>query len=388
MKHTMYYMPSIPEMPKQLFAEIKSAVKTMALTHQIEAELADGRPIEAILASHLPSQDAEKNHADAELIEKGIYDVYGSLNDQKDEEWTAQQINMGMNGLQEADRIRYLKNIVALTCGSELDLETRCRIDAVDEYADEEERAFLVTTANDAIRHHADILCRSSVQTMNTALHRLGWETVRSLEDAGIEQAKAYAVACYLMNQCGEDPWCTGQKDIADQDPYHVGAIAAANIESSKLMVLRYRGKIALDTLRGKLQSLFTRVITFVSEHWAIAATIAVQGLIAFKLFDWSLDFMTLHWDVLGKLLFKLHMGPWEVIVGGAVLSLLVSTKVISVQDVTNVLNAVWNAVKNAWNWAREQLHQLVSENADQDEDDDEFVFDDEEENADLDVLW
>ena len=101
MKHTMYYMPSIPEMPKQLFAEIKSAVKTMALTHQIEAELADGRPIEAILASHLPSQDAEKNHADAELIEKGIYDVYGSLNDQKDEEWTAQQINMGMNGLQE-----------------------------------------------------------------------------------------------------------------------------------------------------------------------------------------------------------------------------------------------------------------------------------------------
>lgn len=378
---TIAFMPKIPEMPMKLTADIKSAVRTMALTRKIEADLASGMSIENVLASHLPATDKDTVLEAARQLEKGISDVYGSLGDKVDNRWITEKLNEGMLNLDGTERVKYLKNMVEATAGADLSKEIRERIDAVDENANEEDLAFLIDVANGAITRRTDILCRASVQAMNSSLNKIDRKTVRALTEAGVEKAKAYAAACYLLNQCGENPWCTGEATMEDKDPYAIGAIAAANIEASKIMTLFYHGKITLDVLKLKLQSLFRSVITFVCRHTVRAAAKVIQIVIFAKVAVTTVEFL---FD-------SLMIGPWVAIIGGSLIALFVATKVITTQDLVDIMNAAWHGIKAAWNAAKNLLNRLLtgaieSAEADEEEEEDEDEAAESEEYADEDA--
>lgn len=341
----------ILNIPNGITKEVKSAVKTMSLTHAIQKDLAEGETLESILAARLPSTAVDKISEDAALIRAGIDSVYTAAAEEIDEQWVIQHLNGAMSDLDNVQRVKYLQNLISIFPKERfLDTDVLERVYALDsaECASDADVEFLLNAVRECIANDASILGRSSVQAMNRAMPNLDKSVVHELSQAGVETAYAYAAACYIMNQCGEDPWSTGES-VAAQPAYTIGAIAAANIESSCLMSLYYAGKIRLNVLKNKLVSLFQSVIAFVAAHFARAIAVGLQISTGLGAAIWYLRF----------LLKVLHFGPWIALIGAAVLAYLTATKFVTTQDYEDLVNTVWSIVKAAWDWVKDLFHKV-----------------------------
>ena len=345
---------AVKEAPTNVCANAKNAAKTVHLTRKIERLIADGAGLEAAVASLLPMSDPGTIHADMRQLTDGVDAVYDNMDEAVSEDWLVQHMNETMAPLDNPARAAYAANLLELAPAQSVDPAVKERIAQIREQ-DEITGAdvgFIAGVVRDAFSEDAGILTRSTVAAMESVMHELPPEYVRELGDAGREKAVAYAAACYVMNQCGENPW-SADHDIAQQQPYTVGVIAAANTESSRLMYRYYEGKIRLTVLKEKLKALYQNAVTFVTNHTALAIAIGLQVVIG----------LTMYCELAMLFMYALHIGPWISAIGAAVLSGVTMTKVLTTQRLEDLVNAAWDLAKKAWDACSRALRSLFSGN-------------------------
>lgn len=334
-------LETINSLPQDVCADVKSSTKTMLLTRRIHKLMDNGASLESAIAAQLPAADPKSIHDAAEQLAAGVDSVYTSMQDNVDEKWISRHLNNVLLNLDNTKRAAYLNNFISLAPAGSVDEAAMAKVNTLIDAAEitEKDIAFLVETAQNAISGNAGVLMRRSVQAMDKVMHLLPKEAVADLTNTGVDTAKAYAAACYVLKQCGENPW-NPDGNIAEQTTYMIGAAAATNIEGSKLMALCYTGKINLTILQEKLTHLFKAVITFICEQTVRAIAVGLQIAGGMALATWIADI----------LFFTIGLGLWTSILGSVAVSVFVFTKVFTTQDYVDVLNEAWRLVKLVWN--------------------------------------
>lgn len=359
---------------------VRSAVKTTFLAYRIRRQVENGLSMEEVVQGYLPASDEEKIREAVEQMEAGVADVYGAMDEEVNEQWIEQHLNVSLGKLSVADRVSHLMNIIDLVDSGSITEDAREKVDEIrhKDTVTDEDAAVLLDVAKRVIPGSAGVLKRGSVQAMDKSMHVLPKETISEISTIGVDTAKAYAAACYILQQKKDKPW---NVDVKDQLPYAIGTTAAANIESSRLMALYHSGKIKLAVLHERLQKLFTVVITLVSDHITHVFAVGLQALVIAKMTAVIFRFLVT----------RLYFGPWVSLIGAAVVSLYTGTRIITTQDFTDMLNTVWRVVRTVWSQIRNMfasaLHlqddDIYQEIEDEDEEEEEDEDEDTEETVD-----
>ena len=323
-------MKKMMDMPKNLCKEVKMAAETTYLEREVLQKMKNGTSLTAIAMEYLPAGDKEKIEADMLELEKGVYFVYEQKNAEMDAQSVEQYLNHAL-GHQKNDKcIAHLTNINAII-GHLVDLDPEERITAEDAAKVEaikqkqkkditdEDVAFVLKVTQQLLSNNAGVLAQNSVRALDKMMPYLTEEVVTEIADKGIDNALAYGLACYIMQNCGKDPWGM-EENVAEQTPEAIGVIAATNVEASKLLALYCKGKIGLRMLQDKLKQLYTIVYSFVYKYGYIMVAV---GIFAF--------------------LYTAQWGIWESIFGTLVLTVLV-------KEVVNTINFLWSEIKCVYN--------------------------------------
>lgn len=344
-------MEEVRNLPQNMCEAAKNAAKTMLLTRKIHKMLEQGDDLATVITRCLPLMDPARIHKDAEQMEAGVRDAYASMNEDVDETWIEEHLNKALVNLTNKERVVYLSNLANMAPAESMDEEKAEKIAAVraKDAATDADISFLVDVVKDAVKENAGILSRSSMIAVDKAMHLISEEVVSEFTEVGVETARAYAAASYIMNECGETPWSAEGMTI-NQVPYIVGADAVANVESSKLMALYWSGKLKLTVLCEKLEKLI-KIVTTVACAYMVhvkVTTILVGPIVEILI-----------------LFGGLYFGPWAVVIGSVVIATVLSFKLISYEFCEECVNDLWRLVKEAWNGVKNVWNALFHKDRD-----------------------
>ena len=235
-------------------AAIGSSIETMNLTRKIARELKNGSDPESVVRERLPGTDPKVIHEELQMLVKGVEGTYQSLNRATDGEWFERHLNSKLGKLSNDRRFAYLKNLISLFPQGTLDEETLSRIQNMDiNNISNDDVTFMLNATRECNKTNASIIARSAVRALDNNLNSVTAEFAQELSESGVHTATAYAAACYVLNRSGKSPWSSGD-NVANEDPYTIGAVAAANVEKSKLISAYYHLKITKEKLVNLLE--------------------------------------------------------------------------------------------------------------------------------------
>ena len=314
-----------------------SAVKTAALTHEIHKELGAGKSIFDVLCEKLPMSDTDATAKAAEDLEKGVDDAYKSQ--EADGQSVTQILNHGMMNLTADQKIRYLRNIVAIVPADALSETAQAaakKLDGGDKLSEDETNA-LIEAAEGVVDEHAGVLATASFRVMSDGLEKLPSEFVAQMANCSRDTARAQAAACYILSQCGEDPWLGGQ-NAGDMTPYDIGVSATAGVESSKLMYAKMSGQVTAEKLRVGIRNIINRAIALITSNWLRAVAFGIQVVTAFKLFD-----------LIFSILWLVHFGPVLTAILSGFLAVAIVKHGLKNEELVDALKILGHAAKAAF---------------------------------------
>lgn len=339
--------------------DISGTMKTLKLARKIYKELEAGKSMEEVISERLPKKDVRAIQRDSKLLDEGVTSVYQAKNEEIDETWLEQRLNASMVDLTEKERVRYLGNLIHAVKTAYPDIQLDA--DGLDEmYAlceaeecTKEDVSMVLGLAEEALEGHAGLLKRQSVAAMNKRLYQLDHKTIEQQINSSEDRARAYAAACYIQQQCGEQMNVDGQ-DISGFPARLLGVAAATSIESSKLMEWYSVGKINLHVLQEKLKQLFLSAFTFVYEHVAKGGAYILQGLTACAIFAVLLPIMS----------YLLFFSPILIVLGTAALTYYAAAKFVTTSDFEHMIDAVLRFAKSLWKKCKGQWDKLFGDKA------------------------
>lgn len=339
----------------EVSAEVRQSVKTAVLARKIEKELDDGAALEDILFERVPSLNAQTVMEDARLLTDGIRSVSDAMEQNVDVQWVRQQLDSAMSNLNDKQRVAYLSNVISAVAAAypniELDEESARKLEDIKnaETNNSGDVAVLLDMIGAVLPKVGVLLQRASVSGVMKCMRKIDTEKVLDGVGSGANYVTAYAAARYVLQKYGE----FGSRKEAQMPAFTVGATAAATVESSKLMALYTSGKLGLETLQEKLAKLYTVVATFICKnaiHFlsviAQVTLIAVVGHTIFTLF--------------AHLYLWLFVDVFVLLIGSYVLGALLVNKTLPIAKVEEVIQWVWERMKDIWTALRDTWRQLT----------------------------
>lgn len=340
--------------------ELKSGMKGILLSREIQKELDGGAALEDIVFRRVPTLDVELLREDVRQLQAGIQSVRDTAQQTVDRGWVERRLTDALSELDNGQRAAYLRNMVAAVTaaypGVTLDSEAAAvlaELEAVEEPTDADVRALLEITST-LLPQFGELLQRSSAKAMIGRMHELDHDKVVEQIDDGVNAVTAYAAACYVMQKCGKTVKIDGAMD--ERTPaFAIGAAAAGSVEASKVMELYSAGKLTMEELAGKLKSIWTAVVTYASSGVIQAMALGLYGLTALAIADTLFSIFI----ALGA---YLYFSPVWLIVGAFLGSALLMGSTVTVKDFEDLLQGAWDVLKELWGKLVSLWRDLTSE--------------------------
>lgn len=367
----------IKELPKGLSKMVCDNVMIMRNTAEFHKALKAGSSIEMIVSQLLPFVEKGTVEEDVKELLDGIGDFYKSLDVEVDDNWLSAHMNEKLAHLPNIKRVRYLDGIISAEIAAypdtvvEEELLQRLYELRDEEDCNDEDVKLVCSITEKVLDHHAGILARQSLITMEKYLKELDPAVIEEQIMNGKDWAISYAAACYVAQKCG---YYTQDDSNTDIPARLIGAEAAANLEASKLMKMYSVGKITKVVFLGKIKKLFKTVLTFVGEHIVEAVALGLQGALIIYAFLFLLP-------LIGKLL---YFSPILLLITTSVVAYLLGTKVVTTNDFVNMINTCIDIVKAGWECCKGLWHKFMAHISSTEEAEEEVdMFEDEEEEED-----
>lgn len=244
---------------------ILSEVETLKLTKEFAKELKNGEDLDILIQKRLPASPKDVVRADTKELLRGIHDAYEALASEIDDAWIEQHLNRALGRLNQAGRVRYLRNLIRLFPQEFVAPASVARMEGImEDSSSEDDVAFLIETARDCINQDASVMVINTVRAAEGNLKDLSQHFVDELGDSGVIATKAYAAARYILNCSGKKLW--NQRTPAEEgDSYSIGVTAVANVEKNRLIVAYNKGKITLEklkTMAGRIGKMVWSLLT------------------------------------------------------------------------------------------------------------------------------
>ena len=280
-------LDNVTENYKNFIPELQMGIETKILSMRIKKTMDEGKTLEEIVSTYLPNVAIDVIKEDVAALEKGVNKVYAAQDEETDAAWVKSHLNECMLERSDKERVMFLSNIIlaerVLHSDIELEEDALTQMKALRE-ADActaENVNWLLEIANDVLSQHAGMLTQMSWKAMEHTMFQLDYEILEENIVYGKESALAYAAAYYIQQACGKKLKIKNTMNQEMSLPAEVlGNVAAASVESSRLMQLYCTGKIEKKIFFAKINGIYKSVITFICEHKAalVVQTILTVG--------------------------------------------------------------------------------------------------------------
>ena len=349
--------------------DIRENVKLVRETARIKSWLEKRESLEDYLIQKLPLlSEAEIKDAVSDM-KKGVDRQYSSQDQNLSTQEVKEILTVGLQNLNDHNRAQYLlKLLEGLTHANpalSLTDEDSARVEELSDAQEfsQEDIRYLLDLTVERLEQNSSFLGTQAFAAMKLSLQAMSERDIEIMVDTGKNVALAQAAACFLLQQSAGIPKLAGQ-DISTLSAYELGILSAATVESSKVMALYCAGKVHIDVCKYKLQQLYLKALTFISEHIVSILAFAIRFL--FMIAILPMVFYLLH--------ILLFAYPTLNLLTAVALSCYLTDEAITQDDAEDLivflaekLNDLWQTVKDFWQrvthpMTEDELHTEVSE--------------------------
>lgn len=243
----------------QLLGKKHAEAKLLLMANRLHKELAD-KPLEQVLAEHLPATAPDKRRTAAENIHRGVEQFYSSLDEQVGADWRKEHLNRPLDGRSCDEKCRYLIQLLDCAGAVQPDQAQGPRLEQLRaaERFQESDVEELLDMVSQRIENNAGFAARREFLVMEEALGKLPDSVVQAQMNSGPAYAEAYAAAMYITAE--------QSSEATELLPYQMGLLAATSVEKSNLLAQYHYGKLRLKALIAKLKEMIERMLTFAGE--------------------------------------------------------------------------------------------------------------------------
>lgn len=331
--------------------DIRKNAKLMQETARIKSWIEKGGPLEEYLIKKLPLLSESEIKDAVSSMREGVERQYSSQNQSLSLEEVKKILTAGLEDLNDHDRAQYLLRLLdgwmhanPLLKLADEDLARVEELSDAQEFSQEDVRYLLDLTVK-RLEEESSLLVTQAFAAMKLSLQAMSKQGVEIMVDTGKNVALAQAAACFLLQQSDGIPRLAGQ-DISTLSAYELGVLSAVTVESSKVMALYAAGKVHIDVCKYKLQQLYLKALTYISEHLITILAAGVRLLIVMAIMP----------TVFSVLEFLLYAYPLLNLLAAVALSCYLVDAAVTQDDAEDFLvflaeklDGWWQSVKEFW---------------------------------------
>lgn len=250
---------------------LQELIKLVQETVRIKSRMEKGALLEEYLAEALPEVPAAQIRAALGSMKAGADRMYVARKHSIGQPEVRTILNGALQNFHSQEQAQYLQKLLEALAKAntiqQLDEKNAARLKVLAEAEEvsEEDGQYLLEQMVKRLDSDSRLLSIEAFGAMKISVQEIAKQGVEVTVETGRQAVLAQAAALFLLQYTTGTPKPAGQ-DISGMTPYELGILSAAAAESSKEMVLYCAGKVPKEAWVHKLQQLYLKSLTFVSE--------------------------------------------------------------------------------------------------------------------------